>query len=137
MIEAILFLLAALSPDFSFSNPERGGFEADMFSVEPEGNIEHTLSFLIAQEDRDLERTLKNLQIAPEDELAVTALRNSEGVARITYLYRLDLAEGEKQWVCRVRFGPENDIGLARTMRWCLSFIGGDEYRPTIRIPTG
>ena len=135
MIETILLLIAALSPDFSFSHPERGEFEADIFSVESAQQTEQMLALLIAEEDSELTKTVAKRKIGQENEMTVTTLSDPEGLAKIAYLYRLDLAEGESRKICRVRLSTEDDLGSARTLRWCLSFIGGDEYRPTVIIP--
>ena len=135
MIETFLLFATALSPNFSLAHPGRGEFEADIFAVNAEKNTDQTLALLTAEEEADLESTVAKVKIGDDDEMTVTMLRDAEGSPRVAYLYRLDLAETERRWVCRVRFSFGGGQGMARSTRWCLSFIGGDEYRRTLRIP--
>lgn len=135
MIDILMLLsVAALEPSFSFSNPEKGEFEADICSVKPAERTEETLASLMTEESSELERSTRKMILVDGDELIVTTLRGEDGIAKSAYLYRLDLTEDEKKWVCRVRFDPNWGAGLVITMRWCISFIGGDAYRPTVKI---
>ena len=136
MIKLILLLAAALSPNSSFTHPERGKFEADVFAINTERDTEQTLALLTSMEEPNLESTISTVQIAEDDEMTVTTLRDADGLSGVAYLYRLDVPETKRAWVCRVRFHSEPGPGLERTLRWCLSWIGGDEYRPTVNLRT-
>lgn len=134
----IIFLLLftlSLSPEFSFSNQQRGEYEADVFRFTQDETLNDTLEHLIAQEPIQLERVTSLVEIGEGEEATITMLRNNIGGNETAYLYRLDLPADQNEWICRIQIDPENGPGFERTLRWCLSFIGGNSYRPTMSIP--
>ncbi|MGB7374460.1 hypothetical protein [Pontixanthobacter sp.] len=134
MFEAFVLLATISSPDFTLTHPARGAFEADIFAINAEQTTDQTLELLIAEEKADLQNTVAEVPIGEDDELTVTTLRDTEGSPIAAYFYRLDMPETDRSWVCRIRFSREGGPGLARSARWCLSFIGGAEYRPTVQL---
>lgn len=135
MLKLLLFLAASLNPAFSFSNEERGAFEADMFWVSTKEEVQITLDKLINQEPEQLERATSVFQPERGGKVSITTLRNGAGVATTAYIYRVvPRHEGDNGHICRIRIDPNGGPGLPRTMKWCLSFID-PAYRPTIKIP--
>lgn len=134
MFKLLLLVGASLAPAFSFSNEDRGDHEADIFRVPSAEETKATLEQLIDQESEPLRRTTSAREHSQVGQIAMTTLQYGEGGEAIAYLYHdVSSAEGS-DYICRIRIDPRSELGLFRTMNWCLSFID-PAYRPIVVIP--
>lgn len=135
MFKLLLLAGASLAPAFTFSHDERGGHEADIFTVSSAEETKAMLEHLIDEESEPLRRTTSARQHSQGGQIAMTTLQYGEGEEAIAYLYHdISNAEGDG-YICRIRIDPESEAGLFRTMNWCLSFID-PAYRPTVVVPS-
>ena len=135
MFKLLLLAGASLAPAFSFSHEDRGGHEADIFPVSSAEETKATLEQLIDQESEPLRRTTIAREHSQGGQIAMTALQYGAGEAAIAYLYHdVSSAQGDDS-ICRIRIDPKSEVGLFRTINWCLSFID-PAYRPTVVVPS-
>lgn len=135
MFKLLLLAGASLAPAFTFSHEDRGGHEADIFTVSSAEETKAILEQLIDEESEPLKRTTSARQHSQGGQIAMTTLQYAAGEAAIAYLYRdVSSAEGDG-YICRIRIDPESEAGLFRTVNWCLSFID-PAYRPTVVVPS-
>ena len=131
----MLFFGAALSPSFTYTNEERGNYEAEVFRVDKERGPKATVEDLIREEPDTSDREVSSIQPGPEyDEITITLLNGNDGRVKTAYFYRMDLPREENSWICRMKADADQGPGLPQTLQWCLSFLD-DSYRPTVRLP--
>ena len=135
MFKLLLLAGASLAPAFTFTHEDRGGHEADIFTVSSAEETKAILEQLIDEESEPLKRTISVRQHSQGGQIAMTSLKYGAGEAAIAYLYHdASNAEGD-DYICRIRVDPESEAGLFRTINWCLSFID-PAYRPTVVVPS-